>query len=257
MGRGVREGGRVGWLGGVTNIGARFLGGWLSDWVGGREGRREGGRAGSREGAGGEEEEGGVRREGKEGGRAVRGRMLVLFSLLLAEGAFLLGFSYVTGGGREGGREGGRAYAWACVLVVLFSSCVQAASGAVFALVPYLSKRRGGASVAGFVGGGGGVGAVLFTLLFMWVDREGGREGREGGRAGFRVMGWVVLVGASVVWLLDPRKLEEGHREVEEVGREEGEGGGGVSECGVVVGPEEAGGGREEGVVEGGREEGV
>eukprot|EP00624_Nannochloropsis_granulata_P006237 evm.model.NODE_45812_length_11099_cov_23.131002.1 len=57
---------------------------------------------------------------------------------------------------------------------------------------------------------------------------------RKGGREGFRVMGLVVLVGASVVWLLDPKKLEEGHTEMVE---EEG--------------------GREEGVVEGGRVEGV
>jgi len=219
MGRGVREGGRVGWLGGVTNIGARFVGGWLSDWVGGREGGREGRRAESSNDSVSEGEVEGVR----ERGRGVRGRMLVLFSLLLAEGGFLLGFSYVTG--REGGREGGRAYAWACVLVVLFSSCVQAASGAVFALVPYLSSTRGGASVAGFVGGGGNIGAVIFTLLFMWMDREGGRAGGrkgKGGREGFRVMGWVVLAGASVVWLLDPKKMEEGHREVGE-GREEEE----------------------------------
>ena len=222
----------VGWLGGVTNIGGRFVGGWLSDWVGRKEGgkavRREGGRGGNGDSERGvsEDEVEGRRRKG---GRGMRGRMLVLFSLLVAEGAFLIGFSYVAG--RQGGREGERAYTWACVLVVLFSSCVQAASGAVYALVPYLSSSRGGASVAGFVGGGGNVGAVAFTLLFMGMD---GDAKRKGGREGFRVMGLVVLVGASVVWLLDPKKLEEGHTEMVE---EEG--------------------GREEGVVEGGRVEGV
>ncbi|KAM3567973.1 hypothetical protein VYU27_009891, partial [Nannochloropsis oceanica] len=236
MGRGVQDGGRMGWLAGVTNIGARFLGGWMSDFARKKVEERAGGREQGREGNGDsngrvseDKGEGGRRK----GGRGMRGRMLVLFCFLVAEGAFLLGFSHVAGrqGGREGGRGGGSAYTWACVLVVLFSSCVQAASGAVYALVPYLSSSKGGASVAGIVGGGGNVGAVAFTLLFMGMDRE---AKRKGGKEGFRVMGLVVLVGACAVWLLDPKKMEEGHREVVE---EEG--------------------GREEEVEKGGREDGV
>jgi NNP family nitrate/nitrite transporter-like MFS transporter len=80
-----------------------------------------------------------------------RGRMLAL--VLLCEGILLAAFS--------------RAHALptAIAYYIAFSLFVSAACGATYAVVPMLNKRALG-SIAGVVGAGGNVGAILGGLLF-------------------------------------------------------------------------------------------
>jgi MFS transporter, NNP family, nitrate/nitrite transporter len=83
----------------------------------------------------------------------VRGRMLALAGLLVAEGACLVLFSRM--------RELGPAIA----ALLAFSLFVQMACGATFSVVPFVNRRALGA-VSGIVGAGGNVGAVVAGLLF-------------------------------------------------------------------------------------------
>mgnify|MGYP002779454380 CR=1 FL=1 len=88
---------------------------------------------------------------GKRSG--IVGRSRLLFLLILAEGLALVLFSRMT------------ALPFAIVAMLLFSLFVQMASGATFGLVPFVNRDRLGA-VAGIVGAGGNVGAVLAGFLF-------------------------------------------------------------------------------------------
>lgn len=60
--------------------------------------------------------------------------------------------------------------------------------------------------MAGIVSSGGNFGSIVYTLMFA--------EGRFADPShGFAVMGWVALACAPSVWLIRPRRLEEGHRQ--------------------------------------------
>ena len=83
----------------------------------------------------------------------IRGRLLVLFLTLVGEGIILLIFCYMT-----------NLYA-AIALLIGFSVFVQASEGAVYAVVPVVNPRNIGA-VAGIVGAGGNIGAVLWQTMF-------------------------------------------------------------------------------------------
>ena len=83
----------------------------------------------------------------------LRGRVHVLSLVLFCEGLLLLGFSHA------------RLLASAIPFYVAFSLFVSAACGATFAIVPMLNKHALG-SIAGLVGAGGNLGAVLAGLLF-------------------------------------------------------------------------------------------
>jgi NNP family nitrate/nitrite transporter-like MFS transporter len=83
----------------------------------------------------------------------LRGRVVWLFAAILAEGLLLMLFSRMT------------ALPLAIAALVLFSLFVQLAEGATFAVVPFVNREALG-SVAGIVGAGGNVGAVLAGFLF-------------------------------------------------------------------------------------------
>jgi MFS transporter, NNP family, nitrate/nitrite transporter len=55
-------------------------------------------------------------------------------------------------------------------LQVVFSFLAQAAAGATFGVVPFVSKRSMGV-VSGFVGAGGNVGSVITQALFFNGDK--------------------------------------------------------------------------------------
>jgi MFS transporter, NNP family, nitrate/nitrite transporter len=81
------------------------------------------------------------------------GRVKWLFVVLFCEGLALMLFSKMT------------VLALAIPTLILFSLFVQMSEGATFAVVPFVNRRALG-SVAGIVGAGGNVGAVLGGFLF-------------------------------------------------------------------------------------------
>jgi NNP family nitrate/nitrite transporter-like MFS transporter len=80
--------------------------------------------------------------------------------------------------------------------LVFFSLFVQAAEGALFAIVPYVDPPNMG-SIIGIVGAGGNVGAVAFGIAFRELDYA----------TAFTIMG-VVILGSSVLSLFI---IIEGH----------------------------------------------
>lgn len=82
------------------------------------------------------------------------GRVRWLVLTMVAEGVALLVFSRM-----------GMLTA-AVATMILFSTCVQLAEGATFSVVPFINKRALG-PVAGIVGAGGNVGAVLCAQFMM------------------------------------------------------------------------------------------
>lgn len=82
------------------------------------------------------------------------GRVRWLVIIMVAEGIALLIFS----------RMGTLSVAIATMIV--FSLCVQMAEGATYSVVPFINKRSLGA-VAGIVGAGGNVGAVLYAQFLL------------------------------------------------------------------------------------------
>jgi NNP family nitrate/nitrite transporter-like MFS transporter len=85
-----------------------------------------------------------------------RGRHWVLFGSLVLEGVALVAFSNVSSA----------YFARAIVVLVIFSTFVQMAEGAEFAMIPAIGKSKGApGAVSGFVSSGGNIGAVLFTLM--------------------------------------------------------------------------------------------
>jgi NNP family nitrate/nitrite transporter-like MFS transporter len=80
----------------------------------------------------------------------LRGRVRWLFLALLGEGLLMMLFSQMT-------------VLWlAIATMVVFSMFVMMAEGATFGLVPFMDKKRLGA-VAGIVGAGGNMGAVIWS----------------------------------------------------------------------------------------------
>ena len=83
----------------------------------------------------------------------LRGRVLLLGSLLVGEGLGLILFSQM------------RTLPAAIAAMVLFALFTKMASGGTYAVVPFLNRRALG-SVAGIIGAGGNFGAVVAGLLF-------------------------------------------------------------------------------------------
>lgn len=83
----------------------------------------------------------------------LRGRVLLLGGLLVGEGLGLILFSQM------------RSLPAAIAAMVLFALFTKMASGGTYAVVPFLNRRALG-SVAGIIGAGGNVGAVVAGLLF-------------------------------------------------------------------------------------------
>jgi NNP family nitrate/nitrite transporter-like MFS transporter len=107
----------------------------------------------------------------------MRGRLMVSTTFLIAEGVFVLVFASTT------------SLAGSIATLVFFSLFVQAAEGALFAIVPYVDPPNMG-SIIGIVGAGGNVGAVAFGIAFRELDYA----------TAFTIMG-VVILGSSVLSL--------------------------------------------------------
>lgn len=103
----------------------------------------------------------------------MRGRLWLQTILLLLEGITIIIFAYAT-------RLGG-AIATMCV----FSIFTQAVEGAIYGVVPYVSKLYTG-SVAGLVGAGGNTGSVVFGFGFRGLDY----------RDAFIMMGSIVMASS-------------------------------------------------------------
>ena len=109
----------------------------------------------------------------------LRGRLLLQMLLLILEGALIIVFA------NSGSLTG------AVVTMCVFSIFTQAAEGAIYGVVPYVSKLYTG-SVAGFVGSGGNVGSVVYGFLFRHLEY----------RMAFVIMGCIVIASSILTCLI-------------------------------------------------------
>jgi NNP family nitrate/nitrite transporter-like MFS transporter len=88
----------------------------------------------------------------------MRGRLWLVSLLLITEGSMILVFSFA------------ESLAGAVVIMCIFSIFTQAAEGAIYGVVPYVTKLYTG-SVAGLVGSGGNMGSIVYgcKLLVSFV----------------------------------------------------------------------------------------
>jgi MFS family permease len=107
----------------------------------------------------------------------VYGRIILLFTGLACTGILLVLFSASTDLGV------------AIVVLVLLSILTQASEGATFALVPYVNKQQIGA-VAGLVGAGGNLGAVVWSSILKETDTLA---------EGMYTVGWIIIVASCLV----------------------------------------------------------
>eukprot|EP01084_Bolivina_argentea_P073752 133825_1 len=91
---------------------------------------------------------------------SLHGRVYSLFIILLVESVFLILFAF---GAHETWIN---SLPYTIVMLIMFSLCVQAAEGATFAIVPFVQPKAIG-PVAGIVGAGGNMGAMLFAFCIF------------------------------------------------------------------------------------------
>ena len=103
----------------------------------------------------------------------MRGRLWLTSALLLCEGSLMLVFAYAD-------HRGGAIAAMCC-----FSLFTQSAEGAIFGIVPYISKLYTG-SVSGLVGSGGNMGSMVYGLGFRSLNYQ----------QGFVMMGSIVMASS-------------------------------------------------------------
>jgi NNP family nitrate/nitrite transporter-like MFS transporter len=84
----------------------------------------------------------------------MRGRLWLVSILLMLEGSMILVFSFA------------ESLAGAIVIMCIFSIFTQAAEGAIYGIVPYVTKLHTG-SVAGLVGSGGNMGSIVYGCKFL------------------------------------------------------------------------------------------
>ncbi len=113
--------------------------------------------------------------------RGLHGRVLVLGSVLLCEGAALLLFSQMSSVGL------------AIFALLVFSLFVQMACGATYSVVPFVNKKAAG-TVFGVVGAGGNAGAVAAGFLF--------RSPTLSTQAALFWLGLAVLVSAGLAFTI-------------------------------------------------------
>jgi NNP family nitrate/nitrite transporter-like MFS transporter len=109
----------------------------------------------------------------------MRGRLWAQTVFLAAEGALVLVFANT------------KSLAVSIVVLVFFSTFVQAAEGSTYGIVPYVDPPSTG-SIAGIVGAGGNTGAVGFGLGFRQLPKY---------KSAFLLMGFTIL-GSSVLGIL-------------------------------------------------------
>jgi NNP family nitrate/nitrite transporter-like MFS transporter len=117
----------------------------------------------------------------------MRGRLIWQTTCLLIEGVMVLIFAQT------------KNLAVAIIILVIFSSFVQAAEGSTYGIVPYVDPLSTG-SISGIVGAGGNTGAVCFGLGFRQL----------GYVKAFNIMGFSIL-GSSILSFLI---LIKGHRSI-------------------------------------------
>jgi NNP family nitrate/nitrite transporter-like MFS transporter len=83
----------------------------------------------------------------------IKGRIIILGLFLLFEGLGIMLFSEMT------------SLVWAITVMLLFALFLKMSNGATYSVVPFINKKAVGA-VAGIVGAGGNVGAVMAGFLF-------------------------------------------------------------------------------------------
>ena len=126
-----------------VNLGARPLGGYLSDRMSNRK------------------------------------RTMLIYMVGIAVGFFLMAFigRWTEGVDADGLRNvvpmfGGLSWLVVAVAITVFASVfVQGAEGATFAIIPMINKRMTG-QIAGMAGAYGNVGAVIYLVLFSLVDSK-------------------------------------------------------------------------------------
>jgi NNP family nitrate/nitrite transporter-like MFS transporter len=100
---------------------------------------------------------GGIFSDWSNSKQGLTGRIRAQFICLLGEGFSIVLFSVQTN------------LVWAIVCLVIFSSFVQASEGSTFGMTPYPFPKHMG-SVAGLVGAGGNLGAVLWGFVFKYFS---------------------------------------------------------------------------------------
>jgi len=119
----------------------------------------------------------------------LKGRILILGIFLLFEGLGIMLFSQMD------------SLVWAIVAMLLFALFLKMSNGATYSVVPFINKKAVG-SVAGIVGAGGNVGAVLAGFLF--------KSSEISYRESLFIIGIVVLVVSLISLVLSLSKKTTG-----------------------------------------------
>ncbi|GAX24081.1 hypothetical protein FisN_9Hh333 [Fistulifera solaris] len=109
----------------------------------------------------------------------MRGRLWLQTGLLLMEGVLIIAFAST------------KTLAGAVITMCIFSIFTQAAEGAIYGVVPYISKLYTG-SVSGFVGSGGNMGSVIYGFCFRAMPY----------RDAFLMMGSIVIMSSFLTMFI-------------------------------------------------------
>mmetsp|Transcript_12340 Transcript_12340/g.17578 ORF Transcript_12340/g.17578 Transcript_12340/m.17578 type:complete len:440 (+) Transcript_12340:332-1651(+) len=115
----------------------------------------------------------------------MRGRLIWQSVCLLIEGAMVLVFANT------------KSLAVSIIILVIFSSFVQAAEGSTYGIVPYVNPPATG-SISGIVGAGGNCGAVAFGMCFRQLSYK----------SAFTIMGCIILGSSALTSIV----FIKGHR---------------------------------------------
>ncbi len=119
----------------------------------------------------------------------LQGRIIILSAFLLLEGIGIMIFSSVD------------VLPMAIVMMLVFALFLKMSNGATYSVVPFINKRAIG-SVAGIVGAGGNVGAVLAGFLFTSEDLSY--------RQGLYIIGIAVCIVSVIAFVIAvPKKIKE------------------------------------------------
>jgi MFS transporter, NNP family, nitrate/nitrite transporter len=129
----------------------------------------------------------------------LKGRIFILGVFLLFEGLGIMLFSQM------------ESLTWAIAAMLLFALFLKMSNGATYSVVPFINKKAVG-SVAGIVGAGGNVGAVLAGFLF--------KSSEITYRESLFIIGIVVSVVSVISLLLSLSKKTTGELLTPETGRE-------------------------------------
>lgn len=138
---------------------------------------------------------------GDKAGRkyGLKGRIFILGIFLLCEGLGIMLFSQMA------------SLTWAIAIMLLFALFLKMSNGATYSVVPFINKKAVG-SVAGIVGAGGNVGAVLAGFLF--------KSSEISYRESLFIIGIAVSVVSVISLLLSLSKKTTGELLTPEPGRE-------------------------------------